>query len=162
MASLKDVMFHFLRNFPNKDTLSKARLTKMVYLADWRSAITRGKQITDIQWQFDNHGPYVHDVADLARRDEAFDIEITKNFYGAPKNLIVLRNDQVKTNLTQEEQDILDVVISSTQKKSWDSFIQLIYSTYPIRTQERYEKLDLVKLAKDYEEEKKFFAPSKI
>jgi hypothetical protein len=40
----------------------------MVYLADWRSAITRGKQITDIVWEFNYYGPYVDDIVNLNQR----------------------------------------------------------------------------------------------
>jgi hypothetical protein len=52
MARLRDVVAYLCHEYPHKGELSKARLTKMVYLADWRSAIERGSQVTDIEWVF--------------------------------------------------------------------------------------------------------------
>jgi hypothetical protein len=44
MATLGDVMAYLCEHYPHKDDLSKARLTKLVYLADWKSAIERGNR----------------------------------------------------------------------------------------------------------------------
>lgn len=54
-------------------------------------------------------------------------------------------------SVTEEERELLDFVISTSASKNWDDFIKLVYSTYPIITQERFSKLDLVKLAGEYE-----------
>ena len=54
MTELKEVISYLVSKYPHKDELSNARLTKMIYLADWRHAITQGNQITDIRWFFDN------------------------------------------------------------------------------------------------------------
>lgn len=54
-------------------------------------------------------------------------------------------------SLTDEEKDLLDFVINSSASKNWDDFIKLVYSTYPIVTQERFAKLDLIALACEYE-----------
>jgi hypothetical protein len=124
----------------------------MVYLADWRSVITRGKQLTDLEWEFSNYGPYVTDVIQVAETDPAFEVVRTKNPYGAPKDLVRVADDVAYPSLTEEEAELLDFVINSSACKNWDDFIKLVYSTYPIVTQERFSKLDLVKLAKEYEE----------
>jgi hypothetical protein len=55
-------------------------------------------------------------------------------------------------SLTDDEKELLDYVISSSASKNWDDFIKLVYSTYPIITQDRFSKLDLVKLAREYEQ----------
>jgi len=155
MAKLRDVVAYLVKNYPHKSELSKARLTKMVYLADWRSAITRGKQITNIAWEFNYYGPYVDDVVDVARNDPAFSVERGINFYGEPKEVIKASPDIRHESLTEEEKEILDFVIKSTAPKYWDEFIKLVYSTYPIVSQPRFSKLDLVKLARRYKEEEK-------
>lgn len=41
MAELKDVIACIYSSYPQKAKLSEARLKRMLYLADWRSAITR-------------------------------------------------------------------------------------------------------------------------
>lgn len=48
MVKLIDIILYILKNYPHKNELSNARLTKMIYLIDWRSAFDNGKQITNI------------------------------------------------------------------------------------------------------------------
>lgn len=155
MAELRDVVAYLVKNYPYKQELSKARLTKMVYLADWRSAITRGKQITNIVWEFNHYGPYVDDIIDVARSDPSFSVKRGRNLYGWPKEVIKASPDIRYESLTEDEKEILDFVIESTAPKYWDEFIRLVYSTYPIVTQPRFSKLDLVELARRYKEEEK-------
>jgi len=150
MAHLKDVIAYICEKYPHKNELSKARLTKLVYLADWRSAITRAKQLTPITWTFNHFGPYIDDVVTLARSDPDFDVVKGSTIYGDEKEVIRLRSSIPCTSLTAEDRTILDFVIQSTQSKFWDAFIRLVYSTYPILSQPRFTNLDLVKLAQEY------------
>lgn len=152
MDHLRDIVAYICRNYPYKDELSNARVTKMVYLADWRSAITRGKQLTDLEWEFSHYGPYVNDVIRVAETDPGFEVIPTKNLYGGQKDLLRVADDVDFPSITEEEKELLDFVISTSASKNWDDFIKLVYSTYPIVTQERFSKLDLVKLAGEYEE----------
>lgn len=152
MATLRDIVAYVGRNYPYKDELSNARVTKMIYLADWRSAITRGEQLTDLEWEFSHYGPYVGDVKRAAETDSAFEVVPTKNLYGGQKDLIRVADDVDYSSLTDDQKELLDYVISSSASKNWDDFIKLVYSTYPIVTQDRFSKLDLVELAKEYEE----------
>ena len=152
MASVRDSVAYICKHYPHKHELSNARVTKMVYLADWRSAITRGKQLTDTQWVFNHYGPFVYDVLDAAEKDPELKVVSTHNLYGTPKDLLQVANDVSYLSLEKEEQEILDFVIESSAQENWDGFIRLVYSTYPIVARERYSKLDLVELAKEYQE----------
>jgi hypothetical protein len=152
MAELRDVVLYFCINYPYPSELSKARLTKMIYLADWRSAITRGRQITNIQWRYNHHGPYVRDVEQLARNDVAFNIVKTYNAFGSEKEVISATDGAKIGRLLDEERRVLDHVIEITAPMYWDEFVQLVYSTWPILTQPRYENLDLLELARQYKE----------
>src|SRR5687767_14879894 len=96
MDKLTSVMAYFCARYPHKDELSKARLTKMVYLADWRMALEHGDQITDIQWIFNHYGPYVHDVEDRAKESPLFKVRSTVNAYGSPAEIIQLVDDSGK------------------------------------------------------------------
>jgi Protein of unknown function (DUF4065) len=153
MAELIDVITYLCLRYPNKHDLSNARLTKLIYLADWKSALDRGEQITDIQWVFDQFGPFVFDVKDVVVNDSAFVVQETTNMYGAPKTLIKLVEDRAYPSLSEQDQEILDWVIKTSSRMSWNSFIRLIYSTYPIMSQERGTKLDLAALAEEYKSE---------
>ena len=152
MGSLRDVIAYICKNYPHKGDLSNARVTKMVYLADWKSAIERGEQITGIGWRFDHYGPFVYDVLDTAREDPAFEVVSTRNMYGSQKELLRVADDVDYPSLSEEEVQTLDFVLDQAAPMNWSEFIKLIYSTYPIVTQERYSKLDLEKLAHEYEE----------
>lgn len=150
MAQLKDVMLFLCENYPSKDDLSKARLTKMIYLADWKSAIKYGKQITTIKWIFNHFGPYVEQIIDTALRDPDFRIVNGYNYYNHPKDIITCHGRHIYLDLTHEEKEILLNVINTTKNLNWTNFIRLVYSTYPISTQNRYEILDLPKLAREW------------
>jgi predicted nucleic acid-binding OB-fold protein len=152
VATLRDIVAYVGKNYPYKDELSNARVTKMIYLADWRSAITRGEQLTDLEWEFSHYGPYVRDVKQVAETDPALAVVPIKNPYGGQKDLIQVADGVDYPSVTEEEKELLDYVISSSASKNWDDFIKLVYSTYPIVTQDRFSKLDLVELAKEYEE----------
>lgn len=149
--SLRDAMIYLCKHYPHSHELSRGRLTKLVYLADWRSAIERGSQLTRTRWIFNHYGPYVHDVIDLAREDEAFTIESTRNAYGSSKEVVQAVGDAGYPTLTDGDKRILDFVIDSTKSKFWGDFINLVYSTYPVVTQDKYSELNLVELAKEYE-----------
>lgn len=47
-----DLVRYIIKNYPNPEELSKARINKIMYLIDWKSAIENEKQITNIKWIF--------------------------------------------------------------------------------------------------------------
>ena len=150
MATLEDIMTYLYQKYPHKQELSKARFTKMVYLADWRSAMTQGKQLSNIEWEFNHYGPYVEDVVNLARTSNGFEITTTQNLFGSKKEVIKVTKNASSETLTDVDRRILDFVVSQTSSLFWDDFIRLVYSTYPIMNYPKYSKLDLVSLAKRY------------
>lgn len=152
MSNLRDVVAYICKNYPDKSDLSNARVTKMVYLADWKSAIERREQLTDIKWRFDHYGPFVYDVRNVAESDPAFEIVPTQNMFGSHKELLRVSEDIDYPSLSEDEIQVLDHVLGTSAELNWEQFIKLVYSTYPIFTQERYSKLDLVQLAEEYEE----------
>jgi len=141
-----------VKNYPNPDDLSKTRLTKLVYLADWMSANLHGRQLTKIRWYFDHYGPYVPDVYEAVVSDHALRIQKTISPFGNPKEVIAMNHARLNPpiHLALEDQKILDEVIEKTQNLSWNRFIEYVYSTYPVESQERYSYLDLVNLSKEF------------
>ena len=88
MVKIKYIVRHFAKNYPYKSELSKTRMTKMVYLADWYYALKYGKQITNIEWYFDHYGPYVIDVYNTVKDDRNLKIVDGFTRYGSPKQTI--------------------------------------------------------------------------
>lgn len=160
MSKLKEILSYFCYYYPHKDELSKSRLTKMVYLADWKSAIERGFPITDIQWRYDYYGPFVDEIFELVLADSDFNVIISSNKFGDKKYIITLRNPQkpLIKSLTEADVEILKYVIDSTKSLFYNDFIQLVYSTYPILKSEQFTPLDLIDIAKSYKKERQLFS----
>jgi uncharacterized protein YwgA len=160
-AAIRDVVAYICFNYPHRSELSKARLTKMVYLADWKAALDLGRQITPIRWIFNYYGPYVEDVIDSVRDDSGFAIIRTTNQYGTRKELVDINEGSLEwPSLDLENQAILDIVINETRPLFWNDFIKLVYSTYPVATQNRMSELDLVALAEEYKHNSGYFSAS--
>lgn len=153
MASISDMIGYICENYPHKGDLSKARLTKMVYLADWKSSIETGDQISRIKWKFNHYGPYVDDVVNAARNDPSFSVDLETNLYGDQKETISLSKPREWSSLTPSDKKWLTHVMEETKKLYWKDFIQLVYSTFPVMVSERQNALDLPKLAARYKSE---------
>jgi hypothetical protein len=125
----------------------------MVYLADWFSALLDEKQLTNIDWVFNHYGPYVDDVVESAHSALGFKIVETNTMYGTSKYVISYNGDIDNIELEDREKDILNTVIEKTKTMYFNDFVDYVYSTYPVKTNERYSTFDLVSLANKYKEE---------
>ncbi|QQR40084.1 Panacea domain-containing protein [Devosia rhizoryzae] len=150
MADLRSVMAYYAKNYPHKDELSKARLTKMVYLADWKAALDHGAPITDIRWRFNHYGPYVDDIHNMALEDPAFEVRKEHTMFGNRRERIELVDEDLSVTLSSSEREILDHVIAETRKLGFDGFIKLVYSTFPVISGTKGKDLDLIGAAETY------------
>jgi hypothetical protein len=153
MANLEDILIYIIEEYPHKDELSNARLTKLVYLSDWYNSIHNNQQISHINWYFDNYGPFVWDIYKEVDENPRFKVSHTLNFFGTEKKLIRLINPKT-VNLTETEIFSINKIIEATRDLNYENFINLVYSTYPILTTEKYNFLDLVSKAKQFNREK--------
>jgi len=149
---IASLLKYILEKYPKekKQDLSKARINKLVYLADWKSALERSKQITPIKWYYNYYGPYVKDIEEVLDTDNRFKLKDTVTFYGNKKTLISLAKDQNFKELTKDEQKIINFIIDATKDLKWNEFINLIYSTYPVKTSEKHSYMNLIEFAKNY------------
>lgn len=153
MDILKKVLLYYVNHYPIPSQLSNSRMTKMVYLMDWKSCIENGKQISNIKWIFYHYGPYVDDVSNLISRDNNLGFKKEMNDYGRSKNLVVVKKKiDTEIAISDEIKKILNHIIDVTSDLNYDQFIRLVYSTYPVVVSNRYDEFDLVKLASDYAE----------
>jgi hypothetical protein len=153
MKKLQRIIAFLCLEYPHKYEITKARLTKMVYLADWFSALLDEKQLTDIEWVFNHYGPYVDDVVDAAHSALGFKIDNQKTMYGTSKYVISYKGVLDDLNLNKREKDILNAVIGKTKSMYFNDFVDYVYSTYPVKTKERYSTFDLIALADKYKKE---------
>ena len=129
--------------YPYAQELSKARLTKMIFLADWENFKINKEQISNIEWYFDNFGPYVTNIIDIAYNDPDVRVVSTRTIYGTDKTLIEYKGEI--PNIDINVKAILDKVINDTRSLSWKNFIDYVYATPPIKQSERYNYLDFSK-----------------
>jgi len=149
MEKTIEILKYLFSRYPNPNELSKARVVKMVYLADWKSAFTQGHQLTDIKWIYNHYGPYVDDIITIIKSDENFKVKSDLNYYNQPREIIILKR-KVEAKISESTKEILDFVISKTSHLYWDEFIKLVYSTYPIIKEKKLNQLNLTELASEY------------
>ncbi|MDI3452706.1 Panacea domain-containing protein [Acinetobacter sp. V89_4] len=147
---LEKIMAYICQNYPFKDELSDARLTKMIYLTDWFSSVLVGHQATDIEWVFNHYGPYVRDISELANRSENFIIKNKMNPYGNNKAVIAYVGEDMNVDIDSTSKKIINKVIDKTKSMYFNDFIDYVYSTYPIKNNDRYTILNLPELAQQY------------
>ncbi|MBW8126582.1 MULTISPECIES: Panacea domain-containing protein [Pseudomonas] len=150
MNRLQNIVAYLCHTYPYKHELSKARLTKLVYLADWFSSLLDDDQMTDVRWIFNHYGPYVDDIVDSVRNSRGFSISAQENPYGSTKYLVSYSGDYRKIELSERDEEILDAVIEKTKRMYFNDFIDYVYSTYPVKSSDRYAALDLVSLAREF------------
>ncbi|WP_334039046.1 Panacea domain-containing protein [Alteromonas macleodii] len=150
MNKLQNIIAYICANYPHKSELTKARVTKLVYLADWFSALLDSKQLTEIKWVFNHYGPYVDDVVDAAHSSLGFKVEHQSTMYGTSKYVLSYSGNKDAIRLEKRDKDILNAVMEKTKTMYFNQFVDYVYSTYPVKTKERYSTFNLVQLANDY------------
>jgi hypothetical protein len=145
---IDELVRYICKKYPLPKELSKARITKIVYLADWEACRRQGEQLTDIKWFFHNFGPYVDDVVNSARESEYLEIVETQNFYGEKKEVIAVKDDSPMPEVDKFAAEIVLSVLEKTKNMYWNDFIAYVYSTDPIAESERYSVLNLKNFAK--------------
>lgn len=149
--ALKNLMLYILAKYPHPDDMSNSRLTKTVFLCDWKCCLEIGAGVSGVEWYIDHYGPYVDDVIDLARNDSDFIVLNVQSDFGKNKNLVrLVSGEKHCSGLSGLEEACVDFVIGLTQSKGYDEFINLIYSLYPVVTSSKHGQIDLVKKARDY------------
>lgn len=140
----------------NRNGLSKYRLTKLVYLCDWCYTVATGKQLTDIQWFFDNYGPFVWDISDTVKHNtKLFKINMVKDYLGNEVTSFDITDLTYEPFVTEDAKTCINFILDNAVKLSRRDFTNLVYATYPIKTSRRYTNLNLVEKAKEYKLVKK-------
>lgn len=151
-APLPDVIRYLCFHYPHSAELSKARVTKMVYLCDWVSAVWYAEPVTNINWIFNHYGPYVDDIVNSAQADTAYlRVWKTVNLFGNPKEMILpVPNASPPESLDKRSHAVCDFVINTTKSLYWNAFLELVYSTQPVKEGARLEALDILGAAERY------------
>ena len=101
-----------------------------------------------IELLFEQRSNLLQALFEVANNSFYFDIENTKNYYGDNKSIIVYNGPIVQLNKNTES--IVQLVIDKTKNMYFNDFIDYVYSTFPIKNNNRYAILDLPRLALEY------------
>lgn len=151
MDKLKIILIYILSlhkgfNYP----VANSRLTKLVFLSDWLNCLNEHKQISNIHWYYDNYGPYVKDILECVENNSNdFLLQNDSNMFGASKRLISLNIpiENFNNALSEEEKISIKKVTDSTKDLSYQEFINLVYSSYPIKNSSKYTFLNLTDIS---------------
>jgi hypothetical protein len=143
MAETNQALAYIALNASRAVPLTWLRITTLLYLSDWRSAIIFKKQISDVNWV----QPFVEKVPDIAHRitqpHSGFVVEEPGviRFAGPPR-----------ITLSPDAAECIDFVLHGELQKGWLEFFRIAYSTFPMFSQPARAALDLVDLARRYEQ----------
>ena len=128
-----------------------SRTTKMIYLVDWKYALKRGRQATEVRWYFDQFGPYVNLVTTFTKRFDLRQEKESKSKYRRRVRWLSPNPDiskDVGTPLSKEVQNVCKDVIKDVRNLSYLSFIRYVYRTPPIRYCDKFRHMNIVRVAK--------------
>lgn len=100
-------------------------VARLAYLVDWRSALTLGRQTTNVEWRIDGRGPRLGLIEDAARKARA---ERT-----LMERLLPFRIGRLP-GLEQGDVDTLGHVINTAASLDRLQLVRLVMSTYPVMT----------------------------
>jgi hypothetical protein len=158
MTKIEQIALLVYNSYPNPYELSKARLVKIIYLSDWKFALEHGRQITDIKWYYNHYGPFVKSIIEEIRQSPYFETIKLTNSYGGEKEIFKPKDAFIEITLLEEEISVIQSIAKLSSQYFFDDFIRLVYSTYQVVVSEKYQYLDLVSLAKEYQQGQKMAA----
>lgn len=129
-SKLKGLIQHFMLTTGEKRKLSIARLIFLVYLADWKSSLECGHQITDLKWN-------------------GF-MELTDQEFSFFKNLIETGLETNNADALDDDQKAIADSLSEVALLPWVEFEKVVQSTYPLFKYSDAQVLDLPALAQEY------------
>ena len=151
---LRDAMVYLCQRYARERDMSNARMTKLVYLADWKCSIEHGRQLTAVEWMSAFGGVSGEAVEALLKADKAFETLPVRDARGVTgKFLLRVAKDAGSPSLSEEDRVVLDFVLETAERLDWLEFSRLVHSTYPVFSNDRDERLDLPGLAKVYVED---------
>ena len=151
VAEVKDVVAYLTKKYAGPEVLSESRLKYLVYLADWKSTIERGQQITQLQWAYGRWGLHVPEPVLQARELVGLNPLYGQNPFGRLLDKIPFVIPKKYPTLTEEDRHILDFVVGGAGRDNILELGTLVRSTWPIYSQDPPAELDLVSLALEYE-----------
>lgn len=130
----------------SNEPISALRMSLMVYLCDWKSAVFFKKKITNKEYQYHSHS-VKNDIMDYIKNSMYFKFKYEKVGGSIEKVLILPINKNLDTDLTIEECSIVESILKDFSELYFDDLLYYVSKTKPLSESEIYTKLDLEKTA---------------
>lgn len=150
MERVINILDYLYIKYPNSNQLSISRVMKLLYLIEWRYAITNFKKLTDIEWLNTEYGPFYKSLRNIFNESSNFSVTLKLDENGREQTIILFLNKKDTINLKSETIEVIDFVIEHCQDYSWTELNNLVNSTYGVLNTPQGQIVDIIKLAKEY------------
>lgn len=131
-STLENLILYFV--IKTRGFITKIQLVKFLYLADLYSVKWTGKQLTELDWYYYNHGPW-HDEIDAALTRLEGNIHQRKE----GKAILIQPDDQLDDSTSFEFSEGLCLMLDNIRRE-WagsssekiESLLEYVYSTAPM------------------------------
>ena len=118
--ALRSVLRALVRVCPHDDLVAR-----LVYLVDWRSALTIQRQTTAVEWRIDGRGPRLG-LMEAASRVVRAERKLLDRIMPTPTRRL--------PDLAAGDVDSLDHVLKEAARMDRLQLVRLVMSTYPVMT----------------------------
>lgn len=152
MVRVINILDYLYFKYPNSNQLSISRVMKLLYLIEWRYAITRFKKMTDIDWLQTEYGPFYKGLRNIFNESSNYEVTLKLDDSGKEQTVIIFLNKKNNFNLDDEVKEVVDFVINHCKEYSWRELNNLVNSTYGVLNTQQGQIINIVMLAKRYKD----------
>ena len=123
------------------------QIALLLYLVDWRAALTHGSQATSIRWHLDIRGPKTRFIEEI--------VKTVRSERGRMKGMIKGLRRRPSSELDEVSRAALDYVLTKTSRMQFQELARNVLATWPIlqsNADSARDVADLVTAAKTYRE----------
>lgn len=150
MDRVINILDYLYLNYPNSNQLSMSRVMKLLYLIEWRYAITKFKKLTDIEWLQTEYGPFNKSLRTIFNESSNFDVSIKIDDNNKEQIIIVFLNKKENLEAHEETKEVVDFVIQHCKDYSWSELNNLVNSTFGVINTPQGQIINIIQLAKKY------------
>jgi hypothetical protein len=152
MERVINILDYLYLQYPNSNQLSISRVMKLLYLIEWRYAITKFEKLTDVEWMQTEYGPFYKALRSIFNESSNFEVTIKLDDNKKEQIVITFLNKKENLNLKAENKEVIDFVIQHCKDYSWSELHNLVNSTYGVLNTQQGQIIDIVNLAIKYRE----------
>jgi hypothetical protein len=150
MERVINILDYLYIEYPNSNQLSYSRVMKLLFLIEWKYAITKFQKLTDIEWVLSPYGPFYKTLSSIFTESSNFDVSIRFDEKNKEQLLIKFFNNKKVIGITDDSRDVVLFVVNHCKDFSWTELNNLVNSTYAVINAKEGQIIDILTLAKKY------------